>query len=237
MCGRYAILLKWKRLHRLLRLAGDPVEFRERYNIAPTQSAPVVRAAVNADRHIDSLRWGLIPSWMADAPAGGGFINARSETITIKPAFREAYQRRRCIIPASGFYEWRAIAKGRSQPHYITPAAEDDLFLFAGVWEQCRSHNAAQAAASFAILTTTANTLMSTVHERMPVILKPEDADRWLDPSTSPEPLHALLKPYPSDQMRLHPVSTLVNSPRNDSPACIEPCEEPSKDQGAGLLF
>jgi putative SOS response-associated peptidase YedK len=234
MCGRYTNLFKWKQLHRLMTLTTPPMELGERYNIAPTQSAPVVRAADVGGVCVDLLRWGLIPSWADDASIGGGLINARSETVAQKPAFRAAYRGRRCVVPASGFYEWQAItAEKRKQPYYIVPAADDDLFLFAGLWERWTTRDGGDAIESFAILTTSANELMATLHERMPVILAPQDASSWLDAASETAKLEALFTPFPSDQMRKYPVSTLANSPRNDSPACIEPSEE----LGTGLLF
>ena len=234
MCGRYTNLFKWKQLHRLMTLTTPPMEFGERYNIAPTQAAPVVRAADRGEKRVDPLRWGLIPSWADDASIGSGLINARSETVTQKPAFRGAYQGRRCVVPASGFYEWKAVtAEKRKQPYYLLPSADDDLFLFAGLWERWVPKDGGQAVETFAILTTNANELMAAMHDRMPVILQPEDARLWLDVGAGADALRSLLKPFPSELMRQYPVSTLVNSPKNDTAACIEPCQE----HGTGLLF
>lgn len=219
-------------------LSTPPVELAERFNVAPTQQAPVVRASEADGWRADLLRWGLIPSWAREGGmgfgAGSGLVNARSETAATKPAFRSAFKTRRCLVPASGFFEWKAIQGERQkQPLYIRPVEEDDLFIFAGLWESWKPEDAAQPLETFAILTTAANQFMAPIHDRMPVILRPQDARLWLDAASTVHQLSELLKPFPSELMRQHPVASLVNSPKNDSPACIAPVE----DAGFGMLF
>lgn len=195
-----------------------------RYNIAPTQQVPIVRSSpVDNIRHLDILKWGLIPSWAKDPSIGSKMINARSETVHEKPAFRSALKHRRCIIPASGFYEWREEG-GKKHPLYAK-LKQSNLMLFAGLWNHWKNPEG-EVIESFTILTTTTNDLIKQLHERMPVILDSMDIDLWLDYQVAdPEQLKPLLKPYPSELMEMYPVSDLVNSPKNDSPDLIKPLE------------
>jgi putative SOS response-associated peptidase YedK len=191
-----------------------------RYNIAPTQAAAVVRSSGNA-RRLDLLRWGLVPSWAKDISAGSRMINARSESLPDKPAFRNAVRFRRCIVPASGFYEWKPEGSHKI-PYYIS-LSDGAPMGFAGIWEVWKTPEGSFLE-TFAILTTSANPLIAPIHDRMPVILHPDTYGLWLDRDVSnPKQLQPLYPPYPTDLLTLHPVSTLVNSPRNDHPACIEP--------------
>lgn len=227
MCGRYTNLFTWKQLHRLMGLTTPPLEkdFVPRYNIAPTQLAPVVRADDRGGvRALAMLRWGLVPSWAKEIKIGASMINARAEAIETKPAFRTALKRRRCIVPVSGFYEWKKLADGKSkQPYYIHSSSEDEPLAFAGLWERWQPPDA-EAVETFTIITTSPNQMMKSLHDRMPVILAPEDVDRWLDPANHDAAvLLPLLKPAPDDSLVYYPVSTLVNSPRNDEQACIQP--------------
>jgi putative SOS response-associated peptidase YedK len=168
------------------------------------------------------MRWGLIPSWAKDASIGNKLANARAETVAEKPAFRSAFKRRRCLIPASGFYEWKPVA-GRKQPYYIRPA-DDGLFAFAGLYEVWSSPEGLLHTCT--VLTTDANALMREIHNRMPVIVAPEDYRRWLDPgNTTGAGLGKLLAPYPAEHMLAYPVSTRVNNARNEDPALIERAE------------
>jgi len=227
MCGRYTHLFKWAQLHGLMTLVSPPWEFPRRYNVAPTQIAPVVRAieepGASAGRRVDPMRWGLIPSWAPDISIGSRLINARADTIAEKPSFRAAFKSRRCLIPASGFYEWKALeGEKRKVPHYIRPSADDELFFFAGLWERWTPKDGSrEPIESFTIITTEANELMATLHNRMPVILDAPERDAWLDTETPQDALKGLLRPYSSELMMAFPVSQTVNNPRNDTAACI----------------
>ncbi len=231
MCGRFTNRFTWKQLHRLMGLTTPPPEqdFASRYNIAPTQTAPVVRADDRGGgaRALAMLRWGLVPSWAKEIKIGASMINARAEGIEAKPAFRTALRRRRCIVPVSGFYEWKRLADGKSkQPYYIRSSSDDEPLAFAGLWERWQPPDA-DAVETFTIITTAPNQMMSGLHDRMPVILAPEDFDRWLDPTNQDAAgLLPLLKPAPDDAMVYYPVSTLVNSPKNDDPGCIQPLNQ-----------
>jgi putative SOS response-associated peptidase YedK len=220
MCGRYTHLLTWAQLHRLLRLTSAPIEIAARYNIAPTQLAPVVREAAVGARSLEMMRWGLVPSWANDLSIGSGMINARGETLATKPAFRGAFKRRRCIVPASGFYEWKKTEGSKSkQPFYIT-ASDGGPLLLGGLWESWASPEG-EWVLSYTIVTTGPNEVMATLHDRMPLILDGDDIDRWLDPRV--EDAAGLVRSFPSELMLPVPVSTVVNSPKNDVPECIQP--------------
>lgn len=175
-------------------------------------------------RQFRHLYWGLIPSWAKDPQIGARLINARSETVAEKPAFRTAFQRRRCLVLADGFYEWQRRPKGK-QPFYFQVRSDVDrpLFAFAGLWEHWESSEG-DTIDSCTILTTEPNALLRSIHDRMPVILQPQDYQLWLDPTVQkPELLLPLLRPYCSEQMTGYPVSSKVNNPRHDRPDCIEP--------------
>jgi len=227
MCGRFTLRTPTPVLIEQFGL-GEIPELPPRYNIAPTQSVAAVRHNAAADRELVPLRWGLIPRWAKDPAVGNRMINARSETVAEKPSFRSAFRRRRCLIPADGFYEWRKIG-GRKQPYYIH-MADQQPFAFAGLWEHWES--GAEQIESCTILTTEANALMSGLHDRMPVILAPGDFDTWLNCEQRDwQHLTPLLASYPSDQMHYHPVSTVVNSPRNQGPELVAPVEQHDPDQ------
>ena len=219
MCGRYTMASPEEWIREELDLFELPDDYRPRYNIAPTQD---VLAVIRADDGLRAgwLRWGLIPSWAKDPAIGNRMINARAETIASKPAFRDAFRRRRCLIVADGFYEWQEVGSARV-PMWIHRASHRP-FTFAGIWDRWKPPEG-EPIFSCAIITTEANDALRPIHERMPVILPPEDRATWLDPDADPETLAALLRPYPGDDLRAHAVSTLVNSPRNDLPECIEP--------------
>jgi putative SOS response-associated peptidase YedK len=219
MCGRYSLHTHPEVIALYFKLGLLP-EITPRYNITPGTNVLIIRQDPQKGRIADLYRWGLIPSWAKDPAIGNKLANARAETVAEKPSFRSAFKRWRCLIPASGFYEWKAVA-GRKQPYYIRPMGAD-LFAFAGLTERWMGPDGLVHTCS--IITTDANELMRGIHNRMPVILAPEDHAAWLDPANqATEKLKALLKPSPTNLMAAHPVSTRVNTPKNDAPALLEP--------------
>ncbi len=195
-----------------------------RFNLAPTQQALAIREPGDGGgRSLIPLRWGLIPSWARDPAIGNRLINARAETLAAKPAFKAAFQRRRCLVPADGFYEWQKVGRGK-QPWFLR-LKDGGVFAFAGLWERW-SDSAHGAVESFTIITTTPNELLEPIHNRMPVILPPERYDQWLDPAgCDMDRLAALLRPYPAGAMTAYSVSTYVNSPAHEGPECVRPLE------------
>lgn len=229
MCGRFTLHSNLNLILQQFALDDAP-DLTPRYNVAPTQDVPIVRATAEG-RELAMVRWGLIPSWAKDEKIGNRLLNARSETAAEKPSFRAAFRRRRCLVVADGFYEWKKVgaAKGApKQPYYIR-MQDHRPFGFAGLWETWRGPKGAELPEpkqSCTILTTSPNALMEPLHDRMPVILPPGDYEMWLDPSFEGlEALQALQQPYDPDAMIAEPVSTLVNSPRNESPECIAAIE------------
>jgi putative SOS response-associated peptidase YedK len=219
MCGRFARIVSDKKLREKYRLK-EATLLKDSYNIAPSQPVAAVRATDRGNELV-LLKWGLIPSWSKDAKIGQKLANARSETVAEKPSFRSAFKQRRCLIPASGFYEWMKQGTGRKQPFFISPR-DGELFSFAGLWE-CWHDPEGEEVQSCTILTTTANEVMQPIHERMPVILGPSAEEQWLDPRASADALRSLLVPYRSAGMEARPVGLWVNNPKNDSPKCLEP--------------
>jgi putative SOS response-associated peptidase YedK len=200
--------------------------FDPRYNIAPTQDVVVVRADAETGRRAASMmRWGLLPSWAKQITSGPPMINARSETLAEKPAFRTALRSRRCLIPADGFYEWQLTpggGKGKKQPYYIH-RPDGNPFAFAGLWETWKSPDSQLVIESCTIVTTSANAALASLHDRMPVILAPNDYGLWLDANVSePAKLQHMLAPCGNDELVAEPVSTHVNRVANDDPRCIE---------------
>jgi putative SOS response-associated peptidase YedK len=222
MCGRYT-LIKLADFINIFPWIQAPDEMPpERYNIAPTQS---IAAVTNGGRDkVEYSHWGLIPSWANDPSIGNRMINARAETLAEKPAFRNALKRRRCLVPADGFYEWKKLGDGKTkQPLYIRMRSGQP-FAFAGLWEVWHDKSGTGAEIpSCTIITTTPNTLMNAIHDRMPAIVRPEDYRTWLAPGERPaDELTKLLKPYPASEMEAFPVSKMVNSPANESAKCID---------------
>ena len=220
MCGRYVLASPGELIAGHFGLAGVPV-YAPRYNIAPTMDALVVRETPDGGTRSQrneavTLRWGLVPAWAKDAGVGGRMFNARAESVADKPAFRAAFRRRRCLVPADGFYEWQPVAGGRKQPWFIRLASGAPLAL-AGLWEHWRGPDG-DAIATFTIVTTAANEAMRALHDRMPVLVAPADHDEWL---SSPNP-SALFAPWAGEPFELRPVGTRVNSARNDSPDLLE---------------
>ena len=222
MCGRFALPIPARSLAEQLSLS-EFTEYPPRYNIAPTNLIPAV--ILDSKRHERILRmfhWGLIPFWAKDTKIGSKMINVRAETITEKPAFRSAFKKRRCLIPAAGFYEWKKETSGKN-PYYIY-LRDGKPMIFAGLWEQWGKDG--EFIESCTIITTTANNLVEELHSRMPVILNPKDYDTWLDTEKcDADSLTLLLKPYPQELMTMHPVSSDINSPRYDNSSCIDPLE------------
>jgi putative SOS response-associated peptidase YedK len=214
MCGRYVLASPGEVIAEHFRLAQVP-EYPPRYNIAPTQAALVVRETPEGEREAVLLRWGLIPSWAKDPAIGSRMINARAEGLADKPSFRASFKRRRCLVPADGFYEWRPAAGGRKQPFFIRLASGAPLAL-AGLWEQWKAPEG-DVVATFTIVTTAASAQLQTLHDRMPVVVAPADHDEWL---SSPNP-SALLVPWQGEPFELVPVSTRVNNVANDDPTLV----------------
>ncbi|MBA3694673.1 MAG: SOS response-associated peptidase [Pyrinomonadaceae bacterium] len=221
MCGRFSSSSKPEQIKKEFKVAvEDPAIFKPRYNIAPSQMIPVVLDRTG-ERIVAQLKWGLVPSWAKDALIGSRMINARAETLMEKPSFREAYKSRRCIIPASGFYEWQRAEKGAKQPFYFY-LTNKEVFGFAGLWEEWLDKKSGESLETCTIITTEANDVLKPVHDRMPVILKAADYDEWLDTKeANTDKLQKLLAPYPPDEMSSHAVSRAVNSPTFDSPELI----------------
>jgi putative SOS response-associated peptidase YedK len=230
MCGRYSLTTPEEALRRLFRYQGPALNLAPRYNIAPTQAVPVVRLAApdsggtgDGARELAMLRWGLIPSWAKEAAIGNRMINARAETVSEKPAFRNAFRERRCLVLADGFYEWTKT-NGAKQPYRIH-RADDGPFAFAGLWERWRQ--AGENVESCTIVTTDANDALKPIHHRMPVILDPGDYQAWLDAEDTPrDTAQALLRPYEGGGFASYRIGTHVNNPRNDDAACIAPLDE-----------
>lgn len=211
MCGRFTLRTPKERIKEEFQLQEEP-PIEARYNVAPTQSILAVRE-VSDEREAVLLKWGLIPSWAKDDSMSARLINARSETVAEKPAFREAFKRSRCVIPADGFYEWKR--EGKSKQPFFFSLRDERLFGFAGLWDRWKDEDG-KVIQSCAILTTEANEVLRPVHDRMPVILHPQTYGEWLgDDVRNVAALKELLRPYPSAEMIAYPVSTDVNSPRN----------------------
>lgn len=218
MCGRYTIVATPEQLRALLRYLEQP-NFPPRYNVAPTQPIPIVRL-VNGERQFALVRWGLLPSWVKDPKAFSLLINARGETINDKPAYKAAMKRRRCLIPADGFYEWQ-MGPSPKQPYYIRPKSGEPM-AFGGLWETWMGPNGEELETA-AIVTTSANETLRPIHDRMPLIIPPEQFDLWLgngDEDTAAAT--SLIKPAPDDLLEVIPVSPAVNRVANDNPSLIE---------------
>jgi putative SOS response-associated peptidase YedK len=217
MCSRYFLDADGNIIAYTFRVPKVPA-VQKRFNIAPTQAAPVVRVDAQGTREIAMLRWGLVPFWAKDLKVGTSMINARSEGIEAKPAFREAIKSRRCVVPATGFFEWQGERPGRKQPFAIT-VPEMPLFGFAGLWERWRADREAEPVETFTIVTADANASVAPVHDRMPVILPLDAIDTWL--TGPPDAARALLKPY-EGTVALRPVGTFVSNVNHEGPECLE---------------
>ncbi len=216
MCGRYTVT-KTEGLTERFKAEQPQLPITARYNVAPSQVMPVVLR--NSPNRVEWLKWGLVPFWSKEPKAGYSTINARAEGIADKPTYRKPIRSQRCIVPADGFYEWQKTGVGK-QPYYIQ-LKDGQLFGFAGLYDIYRDQDG-QELKTFTIITTEANELMAPIHNRMPVILRPEDEDLWLDKAvTDPQAVVGLLQPYPAELMVAYPVSKLVNKPENDLPELV----------------
>jgi putative SOS response-associated peptidase YedK len=231
MCGRYTLTV----------LEGFPEYFEidekpsvpPLYNISPTQNVPVVRVTGEGNRELDLMHWGLIPNWADSRLTTSPLINARSETVERKPSFRDSFRLRRCLIPSTGFYEWKREDRIK-QPYYFK-LRSSPIFAFAGIWDWWDGE--AERVLSCTILTTVPNDLVGSVHNRMPVILKKADHGKWMGADSSPQELNRLLAPFPSEEMTSHLVDRLVNSPRNNGPECIQPIDPGKRPPRPQSLF
>jgi putative SOS response-associated peptidase YedK len=224
MCGRYRLTRRKQLVEEYFDSVSDEPDWTPRFNIAPTQTVPVIRQRPKEPvRELSLMRWGLIPSWATDPSGAARMINARTETASSKPAFRDSLKFRRCLIPADGFYEWARTEKGK-QP-YCFEVNEGELFAFAGLWDRWKDPDG-NWLKTCTILTTTANAVTSAVHDRMPVILEHDSYDLWLDPGMQNAAAALdLLKPLDARLMRCYPVSTRINHAANDDEACSAPVE------------
>lgn len=225
MCGRYT-LIRLAQLPELFPWIKDaPRDVPQRFNIAPSQ--PVLAVTNQQPNEYQFLYWGLIPSWAKDPTIGNKLCNARAETLSEKNTFKNAYRRRRCLLPADGFYEWKKLSDGKTKVPFYIRLKSKQPFALAGLWEDWQDDKGNEMR-SCTIITTGANQLVAQLHNRMPVILPPSAHERWLDQrEIPPEELQDLLKPYPAEEMEIYSVSTVVNSPRNDGPQLIEPKDPP----------
>ena len=221
MCGRFTQTASWEKMEKEFSIKTPESDlFQPRYNIAPMQIVPIVRDSEN-EREISELKWGLVPSWSKDVAIGNRMINARADTLTEKPSFREAFAKRRCLIPTSGFYEWAKTDSGAKQPFYFY-LKEKEVFGFAGLWEEWIDKETGDLLETFTIITTAANDVLKPVHDRMPVIIKAENYEEWVDTKIKDtEKLKKFLMPYPANEMDSHTVSRAVNSPTANSPELI----------------
>lgn len=223
MCGRFTNKAKPEQIEKEFKVGRiNPNLFQPRFNIAPMQMIDIVFEP-KTQRILSRLKWGLVPFWAKDETIGNNLINARAETLSEKPSFREAFKSRRCIIPASGFYEWQRRGTEAKQPFYFY-LKDKEVFGFAGLWESWVDKQTGENLETCTIITTGANEVLKPVHDRMPVILKAENYDEWLDvKENDTKKLQKFLLPYPSDEMDLHPVSRSVNIPDSDTPDMIAP--------------
>ncbi|HYM77470.1 MAG TPA: SOS response-associated peptidase [Candidatus Dormibacteraeota bacterium] len=229
MCGRYRLSRRKQLVEEYFDTESDEPEWTPRYNIAPSQPVAVIRQNPKEPRReLSLMRWGLIPSWAKDPSVAARMINARSETAGTKPAFRDSFKSRRCLIPADGFYEWQRVGKIK-QP-YCFEVGNAEMFAFAGIWDRWKDPSG-NWVKTCSILTTTPNAMTAAVHDRMPVILDPDSYDLWLDPGVQDASWASeLLKPYDAQLMRCYPISTRINHVANDDEECSAPVELPQAE-------
>jgi len=221
MCGRFTLLSDQQVLEKIFGVTGGySLDWKPHYNIAPSQTIPIIRPDGRGGREFAPVRWGLVPQWARDPSVGARMINARAETLREKPAFRAAFKRRRCVVPASGWYEWQATAQGK-QPWYFHPRDGAPL-AFAGLWER-RDDPATGPLETATIITVEANPALAAIHDRMPALLDADGVARWLDPNLeTPEPLQELLHPVVEGIIAGRRVGRAVGNVKNDGPGLIE---------------
>ena len=224
MCGRYRLSRRKQLVDEYFGTDSGEYDWNPRYNIAPTQPVATIRQdAREPVRRFSTMRWGLIPSWSKDLGIGYKTINARAETVANTPSFREPFKSQRCLIPADGFYEWQR--NGKTKQPYCFEVNDGQLFAFAGLWDRWTNPEGGLIE-SCTILTTTPNSLLADIHDRMPVILRAENYDLWLDPAfRDTTSVSEMLKPFDAGLMRRYPVSTRVNQVQNDDSDCSKPVE------------
>ncbi|RJP49826.1 MAG: SOS response-associated peptidase [Anaerolineaceae bacterium] len=221
MCGRFTLTIDPAESQDLFGNFTFPTQFAPRYNIAPSQ--PILAIPNDARNTADFFSWGLIPSWSKDPTITRRLINARGETLAEKPSFRGSFKYKRCLVPADGFYEWKTQDGQKAKVPYFIFMKDRRPFAFAGLWDEWQSPDGGSLR-TCTLITTEPNELMSTLYNRMPVILNQKNYDQWLDPAPqTPERLLPLIKSFPADQMTAYPVSMLINNPGNDRPECIVP--------------
>lgn len=222
MCGRYTLAKDLAEIKKRFDVSEAPKTYKPRYNIAPTQQVPIILFDGEKQvRKMGLVHWGLIPVWADDPSIGNRMINARAETIAEKASFKTLFKKRRCIVPADSFYEWKKVSAKEKIPIRLL-LKNEEVFGFAGLWTTWKPEKG-DPIASCTIITTEANELMTDIHHRMPAILDIKDVKVWIDPSVADEDLlQSFLKPYPSKKMKCYPVSRFVNSPSNDTAKCIE---------------
>jgi len=235
MCGRFVLDTSPNEIAELLDLS-EPPPFVRRFNIAPTDEVLTVRISRRTgERAVAFMRWGLVPFWADDPSIASRLINARSETAATRRAFKTPFERRRCVVPASGFYEWKKLDAGGKQPYYIH-RRDGGLMTFAGLWDVWRTRETDERIESCTILTTQPSALVAQLHDRMPAILDPHDFNTWLDPETTDrDVLRAMLRPAPEGALSIHPVSRRVNRVANDDPSLIDPVQD-ANDAEPGLF-
>lgn len=235
MCGRYTQTRSTRELIERFAVSASLLDqLAPRYNIAPSQPAPIVRMD-NQQRVLAPMQWGFVPFWADDPQMGQRMINARAESAAEKPAYKAAFRRRRCLVPADGFFEWQKTSRGK-RPMYVRVDG-GELFGFAGLWDRWQSPDGSPLE-TFTILTTEANELLKPIHSRMPVIVPAEREAQWLDPGAEgPAAVEPILAPFPADRMSATPVSRRVNSPAHDDPSCIETVEQPTEGPTQRELF
>lgn len=231
MCGRYSLSKSKIELEERFQAEMLP-DFKPRYNIAPTQLVPVITS--QNPKGFSFFYWGITPDFGKNKPVAQKLINARAESVNDKISFKSSFEKRRCLIPADGFYEWKKLGKKTKIPYRFT-LREDELFAFAGIWEEYETVSG-EIQHTFLILTTSPNEIVSEIHDRMPVIFNRQMEKKWLDNYTSESELLAMLQPYPSDQMLSYTVSPLVNSVENDLPSIIRKTS-PADQHGNYTLF
>lgn len=239
MCGRYGRRADKQRIAEWMQTRDtnvfDETYLAPSYNIAPTDIQPIVRLNREGHRELTVMRWGLVPYWAKDSKIGFSTINAKAETVATSPTFREAWKRRRCLVPAEWFYEWKKIDEKTKQP-YAIGLKDGSLFAFAGLWETWHDKTTGEKLRTYSIITTDPNELMVPIHDRMPVILARKDYERWMADSDAAHLPLDLLRPYPAEEMKAWRVDKAVGNPRNNDPTLIEPERDDKSDSPMSLF-